>query len=40
MAEVCANYIAGIIALKSIYGSAHWPQYPSCVITGETKFIQ
>ncbi len=40
MAELCAQYIAGTIQLASDVNSAHWPQYPSCVITGNNDFIQ
>lgn len=39
MAKLCAHYIAGIIQLSSAKGKAHWPQYPSNVITGEIEFI-
>jgi len=38
-AGLCANYIAGIIQIVSPSGSAHWPQYPSNVISGERTFI-
>ena len=39
MANLCAHYIAGTIALVSVYGRACWPQYPSCVISGKLNFI-
>jgi len=39
-ARICTNYIAGIIQLDSPVGSAHWPQFPSNVISGERSFIQ
>lgn len=38
-ARLCANYIAGIIQIVSPSGSAHWPQHPSNVISGERTFI-
>jgi hypothetical protein len=38
-AGLCANYIAGIIQIVSPSGSAHWPQYPSNIISGERTFI-
>lgn len=38
-ARLCANYIAGTIQLASPAGSAHWPQLPSNVITGEQSFV-
>lgn len=38
-AGLCANYIAGIIQIVSPSGSAHWPQYPSNVISGERTFM-
>jgi hypothetical protein len=38
-AGLCANYIAGIVQIVSPSGSAHWPQYPSNVISGERTFI-
>lgn len=38
-ARLCANYIAGIIQLVSPAGSAHWPQHPSNVISGEQSFV-
>lgn len=37
--NLCANYITGIIQLVSAKGSAHWPQYPSSVITGDKSLI-
>lgn len=40
MADLCAQYIAGTIQLVSNINSAHWPQYPSCVVTGENDLIQ
>jgi hypothetical protein len=39
-AELCAHYIGGTIQLVSASGSAHWPQYPSNVISGERTFIE
>jgi hypothetical protein len=39
MAKLCAHYIAGTIQLESTDGRAHWPQYPSNVITGKIEFI-
>ena len=38
-AGLCANYIAGIIQLVTPSNSAHWPQYPSNVISEERTFI-
>ena len=38
-AMLCANYITGIIKIASPEGSAHWPQYPSNIITGNKSFI-
>ena len=39
MAKLCSHYIAGIIQLSKGFNQAHWPQYPSNVITGMTRFI-
>ncbi len=39
MAKLCAHYIAGIVQFSSAKCKAHWPQYPSNVITGEIEFI-
>ena len=39
MAELCSHYIAGTIQLSSDKGEAHWPQYPSNIITGEMELI-
>lgn len=39
MAKLCSNYIVGTIQLSSSKGDAHWPQYPSNIITGEIKLI-
>lgn len=39
VAKLCAHYIAGTIQLASANGQAHWPQYPSDVITGDKNFI-
>lgn len=39
-AKLCSHYIAGTIQLASPSGTAHWPQHPSNVITGEQSFIQ
>jgi len=33
-------YISGIIAFSSPQGSSKWPQYPSCVFTGQNRIIQ
>ncbi len=38
-ARLCAIYISGIIQLISPKSSAHWPQYPSNVITEKASFI-
>lgn len=38
-AKVCAHYIAGTIQLVSPICTAHWPQFPSNVVTGEHTFI-
>ena len=38
-ARLCANYIAGIIELATLQASAHWPQHPSNVVTGEQTLI-
>lgn len=40
MANLCANYLAGIIELASESGRAHWPQHPSNAVTGDTTLIQ
>jgi hypothetical protein len=39
IAYLAANYVTGVIQLKGPKGSAHWPQYPSCVLTGGKQFI-
>jgi hypothetical protein len=39
MANLAANYIFGVIQLKGSNGSAYWPQYPSCVLSGNRKLI-
>lgn len=39
-AGLCSHYIAGTIQLASPQGSAHWPQYPSNVLTGTQSFIE
>jgi hypothetical protein len=39
VAEICMHYIHSVIGLESEYGIAYFPQYPSCVLTGERKFI-
>lgn len=39
-ARLCANYIAGVIQLATPIASAHWPQHPSDVITGNRTFIE
>ncbi len=33
-------YISGIIAFSSPHGLSKWPQYPSCVFTGQNRIIQ
>ncbi len=38
--NLCAQYIAGNVHLASNLGRAHWPQFPSDVLTGEQNFIQ
>ena len=38
-AKLCCHYIAGTIQLVSPTGSAHWPQFPSDVVTGKQTFI-
>lgn len=38
-AGLCSHYIAGTIQLASSQGVAHWPQYPSNVLTGTKSFI-
>lgn len=38
-ARLCSHYIAGTIQLVSPTGSAHWPQFPSNVVTGEQTLI-
>jgi len=40
IANLCAQYIAGNVQLASSHGSAHWPQIPSDVLTGQQNFIQ
>ena len=40
MAKICSHYITGTIQLASQDGQAHWPAYPSCVFSGETKLIK
>jgi len=37
---LCAHYIAGNVQLASDLGRAHWPQFPSDVLTGQQNFIQ
>jgi hypothetical protein len=39
MADLAANYIFGVVQLKGSSGSAHWPQHPSCVLSGKISFI-
>jgi hypothetical protein len=39
MADLAANYIFGVVQLKGSNGSAHWPQYPSCALSGNKKLI-
>ncbi len=39
METLASLYISGILTLESDTGKAHWPQYPSDVFTGETRFI-
>jgi len=38
--NLCAQYIAGNIQLASSLGQAHWPQFPSDVLTGQQNFMQ
>ena len=38
-ARLCSHYIAGTIQLVSPIGSAHWPQFPSNVVTGKQTFV-
>jgi pyruvate/2-oxoglutarate dehydrogenase complex dihydrolipoamide acyltransferase (E2) component len=35
MANLCAQYILGMVAFISPAGRAHWPDYPSNVLTGK-----
>ncbi len=37
---LCAHYIAGNVHFASDLGRAHWPQFPSDVLTGQQNFIQ
>ena len=37
--NLCAQYIAGHVQLASSLGQAHWPQYPSNILTGEQNLI-
>jgi len=39
MAKLCSHYIAGTIQLSKGIIQAHWPQYPSNVLTGIIRFI-
>ncbi len=39
MAEVAVHYISGTVAMMSAKGSSRWPQYPSCVLTGQERMI-
>ncbi|MGF1616097.1 MAG: biotin/lipoyl-containing protein [Gammaproteobacteria bacterium] len=39
MAKLCAQYIRGGIALVSSTHRAHWPDYPSSVLTGKHELI-
>ena len=45
MAQLCAHYIAGHVALGSRFrmphgsGSVFWPAFPSCALTGEYVMI-
>jgi hypothetical protein len=39
MAQLCAHYTKGTVALVSEQGYARWPNYPSCVLTGKTVSI-
>ena len=38
-ARLCAHYIAGTIQIVSPTGSAHWPEFPSNVVTGQRVFV-
>ena len=37
--KLCAHYIAGHVLLVSNIGRAHWPRFPSAVLTGKQDFI-
>jgi len=37
---LCAHYIAGNVQLGSGLSRAHWPQFPSDVLTGQENLIQ
>lgn len=39
MGTLCSHYIAGTVQLNGDNGKAHWPQFPSNVLTGDTDFI-
>jgi hypothetical protein len=38
--DLTISYISGIIAFSSPHGSSKWPQYPSCVFTGQKRIIK
>jgi len=40
LVDLTISYISGIIAFSSPHGSSKWPQYPSCVFTGQKRIIQ
>ena len=40
LGNLCAQYIAGNVQLASSLGRAHWPQFPSDILTGQQNFIQ
>lgn len=37
--KLCAHYIAGHVLLVSNIDRAHWPRFPSAVVTGKRDFI-
>jgi hypothetical protein len=39
MANLAANYMAGVVQLKGSSGLVRWPQHPSCVLSGKKKNI-
>lgn len=38
--DLTISYISGTIKFSSPHGSSKWPQYPSCVFTGQKRIIQ